>query len=298
VGQAGIAAAQVFATEWEKCKMDLRLQDEAVFRHGEDAAVEALPEQGDIPAELLRAPVAHPEKARKEEHGGALQERSNKRPAATADGAGDTPPQRKRPARPIEVPPAQRAPMKFELKQQLSVALASLPIHRQAGVVQIITDTMNTQDDEIEINLDTMDNITVWRLFDYVFPRSQQVAMGVIHNDHAAKAQPATAPPEHSREPQLPEPARLAPPPPPVAKPAAPSAPPVAKPPPQRAPMSTEQKRQLAGLLAALPAHGEQARVVRIFSGLRLGAGNVHLNALESSMLWKLYDYVLPADTL
>ena len=53
-----------------------------------------------------------------------------------------------------------------------------------------------------------------------------------------------------------------------------------------------------ARLLAALPAHGEQARVVRIFSGLRLGAGNVHLNALEGSMLWKLYDYVLPADTL
>jgi hypothetical protein len=88
--------------------------------------------------------------------------------------------------------------MKFEQKRQLSVALANLPIARQARVVQIVSDLAQTQDDEIELDLDQMDNTTLWRLFDYVFPKSQQLAMGITHDElvlGAPSAAPAAAPP-------------------------------------------------------------------------------------------------------
>ena len=248
VGQAGIAASEYFAYEWGASGLQQKLDhDEKLMRVGEDADIAALPEEGEIPPELLRAPGAPPpkkerdreaEKARRQERMAAqraaeaerepavLGRRTNKRVRVQSDTEDDTDeseeeeeeprPQRKRPApvpqrqqqpreraeppppsrppprpqRPTEKPPSQRAPMKFEQKRQLSVALANLPIARQARVVQIIS-VGQTQEDEIEIDLDQMDNTTLWRLFDYVFPKSQQIAMGITHDDLVA---PAAAP--------------------------------------------------------------------------------------------------------
>ena len=247
VGQAGAAAADAFASTWADSLIDQKLDDEKIVRHGEDVAIEAMPEEGDIPPELLRAPGApapkevpvkkerdrEAEKQRRQEKMAAEREaaaqrqadlpaRRPKRPVETdsddseESSDDDAPrPQAKRPAppreqrappprpppqpkRPTEKPPSQRAPMKFEQKRQLSVALANLPIARQARVVQIISDLAQTQDDEIEIDLDQMDNTTLWRLFDYVFPKSQQIAMGITHDElvvGAPSAAPAAAPP-------------------------------------------------------------------------------------------------------
>jgi hypothetical protein len=93
------------------------------------------------------------------------------------------------------VPPAATAhpPMKFEQKRQLSVALANLPIERQARIAQILADIVEEQDDEIEIDLDQMDNTTLWRLFDYVFPKSKQMQMGITRDELVVGA-PSAAP--------------------------------------------------------------------------------------------------------
>ena len=85
-------------------------------------------------------------------------------------------------------PPPPRPAMKFEQKRQLSLALQNLPVQKQARVVQIISESQLTQtnEDEIEIDLDQMDNTTLWRLFDFVFPRSKQIDMG-IHEIYASE---------------------------------------------------------------------------------------------------------------
>jgi bromodomain-containing factor 1 len=93
---------------------------------------------------------------------------------------------------------AARPPMTFEQKRQLSVELANLPIARQARVVQIIEHTLESRDDEIELDLNRLDNTTLWRLFDYVFSESAQMQMGINHNElvvGAPSAAPAAAPP-------------------------------------------------------------------------------------------------------
>ena len=66
-----------------------------------------------------------------------------------------------------------------------------MPVAHQALVVQIISDLAQTQDDEIVIDVDQLDNTTLWRLFDCVFPKSQQIALGIVHDDLVA---PAAAP--------------------------------------------------------------------------------------------------------
>jgi hypothetical protein len=115
-------------------------------------------------------------------------------------------PQRRRtgpaPARPTpataRAAPSDRAPMSFERKRQLNVGLSNLPIARQARVLQILGDQVGGQADEVEIDMDQMDNTTLWRLFDYVFSVSRQVAMGITHDELvvvARAAAPVAAPP-------------------------------------------------------------------------------------------------------
>jgi len=93
---------------------------------------------------------------------------------------------------------AARPPFPDNLKRKLSVAMANLPIARQARVVQIIEHTLESRDDEIELDLNRLDNTTLWRLFDYVFSESAQMQMGINHNElvvGAPSAAPAAAPP-------------------------------------------------------------------------------------------------------
>lgn len=115
-------------------------------------------------------------------------------------------PQRRRtgpaPARPTpataRLAPSDRAPMSFERKRQLNAGLSNLPIARQARVLQILGDQVGGQADEVEIDMDQMDNTTLWRLFDYVFSVSRQVAMGITHDELvvvARAAAPVAAPP-------------------------------------------------------------------------------------------------------
>jgi hypothetical protein len=85
--------------------------------------------------------------------------------------------------------------MRCEQKRQLSVSLANLPIARQARVLRMIDARYDDgEGDEVEIDLDVMDNTTLWRLFDYEFPKSQQLAMGVNFDAPPAAAPPPPAP--------------------------------------------------------------------------------------------------------
>ena len=260
VHTAGVAGAAFFAQQWEQSSLEYREHDELVVRHNEDVAVEALPEEGPIPQELLGgggggAAAARPrdreaEKQRRQEAkareqpaagGGAATGRGQraakkKKRAADSDDTDvsslgdddeeedDAPRPAARPrapaprkpapvarpaaggrsapgggggaAKPITAPPPPppRPAMKFEQKRQLSIALQSLPVQKQARVVQIISESQltKTNDDEIEIDLDQMDNTTLWRLFDFVFPRSKQIDMGI---PEIYKAEPVVAPP-------------------------------------------------------------------------------------------------------
>lgn len=93
---------------------------------------------------------------------------------------------------------AARPPMTFAQKRLLNVAMANLPIARQARVVQIVAGKVEKQDDEIEIDMDQMDNATLWLLFDYVFTKRQQMEMEINHDElvvGAPSAAPAAAPP-------------------------------------------------------------------------------------------------------
>jgi hypothetical protein len=92
-------------------------------------------------------------------------------------------PQRKRSAPStsiIKVPRQERPTMLFEHKRAMAVAFANLSIERQARVYQYVQDSAAVgADGEGELDLDELDNETLWRLFDYVFPRSKQIEMRV-----------------------------------------------------------------------------------------------------------------------
>jgi hypothetical protein len=261
VHAAGMTGAAFFAQHWEQSNLEYREHDELVVRHNEDVAVEALPEEGPIPQELLgggggaaRPRDREAEKQRRLEaqareqppaDGGAAAGRGQRaakkkkraadsddtdvsslgddddedddapRPAARPRAPARMPAPARKPApasrpaaggrsqpggggaaKPITAPPPPppRPAMKFEQKRQLSIALQSLPVQKQARVVQIISESQltKTNDDEIEIDLDQMDNTTLWRLFDFVFPRSKQIDMGI---PEIYKAEPVVAPP-------------------------------------------------------------------------------------------------------
>ena len=217
VYQAAVTASDEFAGQWEGSGLDYEEQNEIVRRNGEDIEVEALPEEGPVHAEPAHAAPTggggakvrdrEAEKVRRMEReakakaeriaagGGSagrgrgdddsdsddddLEVAPRQRPPKPSAPSARPGPPRQRPAPPA--PPAPRPAMKFEQKRQLSVALANLPVQKQARVVQIISEQNLTksEDDEIEIDLDLMDNATLWRLFDFVFPRSQQMQMGI-----------------------------------------------------------------------------------------------------------------------
>jgi hypothetical protein len=93
---------------------------------------------------------------------------------------------------------AARPPFSYNQKRALTVAMANLPIARQARVVQIAQYTFDSRDDEVDVDLDQIDNTTLWLMFDYVFPNSVQMRMGINHDElvvGAPSAAPAAAPP-------------------------------------------------------------------------------------------------------
>ena len=91
-----------------------------------------------------------------------------------------------------------RPPITSQHKRALTFAMANLPIVRQARLLQIITGVLETTDDEVEIDLDMMDNATLWRLMDYCFPGAvraeiEAAAAETLKNERAAAAAQAAA---------------------------------------------------------------------------------------------------------
>jgi hypothetical protein len=94
---------------------------------------------------------------------------------------------------PTSHPP--RPPIPYKYKKALAAALANLPIARQVRVTQIIQSTFESQDDEVVIDLDMLDNETLWRLVDYCFPgnKREEILAAAAEASAAAAAKKAAA---------------------------------------------------------------------------------------------------------
>ena len=68
-------------------------------------------------------------------------------------------------------PPQQRGDMSFELKAEISAGIAKLTANNISKVVDIIRETMpglGHDDGEIELDVNLLDNRTLWRLYDFI----------------------------------------------------------------------------------------------------------------------------------
>jgi hypothetical protein len=79
-----------------------------------------------------------------------------------------------------------KSKMTYEEKQKLSISLQSLPSEKLESVVQIIRKRnpgLFQQEDEIEVDIDSFDNETLWELHSYVTNYRKSISK----NDREAK---------------------------------------------------------------------------------------------------------------
>ena len=111
--------------------------------------------------------------------------------APTAVVAAAAPKPAPRPApKPVPAPQA----MSFEQKRKLSVSLGMMPADKLARVVEIInsgpSQLATGDDDEIELDIDALDNVTLWKLDDYVNACKKKKPKST-HDDKLMRAQQA-----------------------------------------------------------------------------------------------------------
>ena len=74
-------------------------------------------------------------------------------------------------AAPAQPPPQDRGDMSFELRAEISAGIAKLTANNIQKVVDIIRQTMpglGHDDREIELDVNALDNVTLWRLYDFI----------------------------------------------------------------------------------------------------------------------------------
>merc|ERR1719502_632903 len=68
-------------------------------------------------------------------------------------------------------PPQERGDMSFELRAEISAGIAKLTANNISKVVDIIRQTMpglGHDEGEIELDVNALDNATLWRLYDFI----------------------------------------------------------------------------------------------------------------------------------
>ena len=68
-------------------------------------------------------------------------------------------------------PPQERGDMSFELRAEISAGVAKLTANNISKVVDIIRQTMPSlghDEKEIELDVNALDNTTLWRLYDFI----------------------------------------------------------------------------------------------------------------------------------
>ena len=96
--------------------------------------------------------------------------------------------------RPTPKPVPALQAMSFEQKRKLSVSLGMMPADKLARVVEIInsgpSQLATGDDDEIELDIDALDNVTLWKLDDYVNACKKKKPKST-HDDKLMRAQQA-----------------------------------------------------------------------------------------------------------
>lgn len=180
------ACENTFVTCWEQSGLPALVAAEEQLRAREDEELRQLPEDapGAEPSERDADEEEEEPEEEEEDEGagaggwggkrGAAPKRSQGASAGGARGAGTAAAAARE--RDAEL---RTKEMTTEEKMKLSVGLQNLPIESQSRVVEIISEHNQSMinagqaDEEVELDMDNLDNVTLWKLYYFVFPKDQ-----------------------------------------------------------------------------------------------------------------------------